>query len=307
MTNSSEYYKEHAYISPNGISSLKQFEDSYDIDFDTEKGKKVVYDEFYDYFNSGDEITLHLGSDGFYFLKDDVYFANIDYSQNSLGDEIVGKFYIIVSKSKNAIISFMTVCSSDKGDEEIFNLLKTIEIYDYEDEDDNSIYDKDLYDMLDSLSNWNRYSDLREGDLGTRLNINGEWRILSNSETSWEFRNGEFWWRKSYNDLDDNYWYGTTEILTGKKGLKRAGIEESRMDYIISNSSYKLTEDNFYTIIFTPTKIISGGIDKSSTNIPEDSTWTFVWILVDHGDEGIEAQVLNVANVDTSYYVKIKD
>ena len=33
----------------------------------------------------------------------------------------------------------------------------------------------------------------------------------------------------------------------------------------------------------------------------------YVWIIVDHGKEGIEGQVLNVSNSSTSYYVKIKD
>ena len=38
----------------------------------------------------------------------------------------------------------------------------------------------------------------------------------------WEFRNGEYWWYKTKDDLTDNYWYGTTEIITGKKGLRKA-------------------------------------------------------------------------------------
>ena len=165
----------------------------------------------------------------------------------------------------------------------------------------------DINTILDSMSNWNRYESLRSGNIGKVLNINGGWRILDDSEEYWEFKNGEFWWYKSVDDLNDNYWYGTTNILTGKEGFKVAGLEESKVDNIISRSGGVITQNDIYTIVLTPTKIISGGIDKSSTNIPDGTKWTYVWILVNHDKEGIEAQVFNSSNSDTSYYVKLND
>ena len=68
----------------------------------------------------------------------------------------------------------------------------------------------------------------------------------------------------------------------------------------------KMKETDFYTTIFTPKKIMSNGEDKSSTNIAGED-WHMVWILVDHGSEGIEAQQLNVKTADTSFFVKVKD
>ena len=89
--------------------------------------------------------------------------------------------------------------------------------------------------------------------------------------------------------------------------MKSVGIDEDKLDIILQQSNGKVTAGDVYTIIMTPKKIISGGKDKSEDNIPEDSEWKFIWILVDHGDEGIEAQVLNVDTADTYYLVKVKD
>lgn len=139
------------------------------------------------------------------------------------------------------------------------------------------------------------------------LEIYGGWKTQSpNAETYWVFDNNEFWWYQSYNDLNDNYWYGKVTIETGREGLKNVGLNESSVDTIIQNSNGKVTDDDIYTLTLTPEKIISGGIDKSSTNIPEDSKWHYVWIVVDYGDEGLEGQVLNVDNGDVTYYQRSK-
>ena len=131
--------------------------------------------------------------------------------------------------------------------------------------------------------------------------------VLSNSEVYWEFKNGKFYFYKSVNDLTDNYWYGTTKILTGKKGFKSIGLDEDKIDNIVSKSNGLVSYNDIYTIICTPTKIISGGVDKSDTNIPKDFKLNYVWIIVDHGEDGIEAQVMDIDSYDTSYYVKISD
>ena len=107
--------------------------------------------------------------------------------------------------------------------------------------------------------------------------------------------------------MTDNYWYGTTKILTGKKGFKSIGLDEDKIDNIVSKSNGLVSYNDIYTIICTPTKIISGGVDKSDTNIPKDFKLNYVWIIVDHGEDGIEAQVMDIDSYDTSYYVKISD
>ena len=151
------------------------------------------------------------------------------------------------------------------------------------------------------------YADLRKENISHNKTINGGWRILNDSEVYWVFKNNEFWWYKSVNDLNDNYWYGTTEIITGKDGLKKAGLSEDKIDTIIKQSNGNVTEDDVYTIVCTPKQMISAGQDQSSINIPADVAWTYIWVVVDHGMEGIEAQVLNMQEYENSYYVKIND
>ena len=236
-------------------------------------------------------------------LKDDIYYATYNYSFNSTG-ELKGKYYLIISKGKNTVLSFLTNADQEYLSElnpAVLALLKTIDI-------DKQITDETtIGDTLNSLSSWNRYPELRANATGRKKTIYGEFRTLSDSPTYWIFKNGEFWWYKSEEDLKDNYWYGSITVKTGKAGMKSVGLDGDKLDTILKQSNGKVTAGDVYTIVMTPKIIISDGEDKSEDNIPEDSKWKFIWIIVDHGDEGIEAQVLNVDTGDTYYLVKVKD
>ena len=305
-----EYKNSKSYFLQLGVSALS---DSLS-DFDTDSGKEKLYNLFYDFWNGESEnLKIYNASGGFDKLTDDIYYATYDYGSSS--DRIKGKYILLVSAEKNAIISFMTNAADnnvEENDEKVIELLKNIEIYEQigikeNTTDDNVIYDDELYNYLDSMSNWNRYAELRTGDLGKVKDINGLWRILAESEMSWKFENGEFWLYESYKDTDDNYWYGTTEIMTGKEGLLSAGLDPDKLDKMMLQSNGQVTEDDVYIIICTPTKIISDGVDKSDTNIPEGTTLDFIWVLIDHGEEGIEAQIGNITTGQIYYFVKIAD
>lgn len=310
-----KYKNESSFLIPVGKSPLSGSISN----FDTTSGQKELYQIFYDLWNNdvnNSTINIYSGSNGFSKLTDDIYYATYTYGVSAT--QIKGKYILLVSPEKNAILSFMTNASEnvEENDKRAIESLKNINIIKiYEQtstkQDDNSdgnvIYDDELYDFLNSLRNWNAYSELRTGNLGKIKSINGGWRILSDSEVYWKFEDGQFWWYKSLNDLDDNYWYGTTQILIGKAGMAVADIDENKFDAMISNSSGKITENDVYTIVCTPTKFILNGVDKSNTDILEGITWTYICVLVDHGTEGIEAQVLDPINADIKYYVKIAD
>lgn len=311
-----EYQYDESYLVPIGTSTLTKYTDYLNCDFEKLSCQNELYDIFYDNWNSQlseSSLYLYKTDSQFHILNDDIYYATFDYGKSS--NDLRGKYYLLAIQNKDVLLSFMTNSSSDKVNilnNEVLELLKEITIYDnisIEDSEsvDNTIQDDELYDMIDSMRNWNMYSDLRQGNLGKVSNISGGWRKLEESEEYWVFRNGEFWWYQSVNDLNDNYWYGTTQILTGKEGLSKAGLDESKVDTIFSNSNGKINATDIYTMILTPQKIISGGVDKSSTNIPEGTTWTYIWILVDHGNEGIEGQVLNMQTYYASYFVKLED
>ena len=157
----------------------------------------------------------------------------------------------------------------------------------------------------DESLNWNLYKSLRNGEVGYNMDINGTFRILDTNDEGWSFNNGLFYWYKDVDNASDNYWFGKTNILTGKNGLNTLGISESKIEDLVIGSN--VSDENIYAIEFTPNTIISNGIDKSSTNIPENTKWTYVWVLVDHGSEGIEARVLNVDTEKVTYYVKLAD
>lgn len=310
-----KYKNERSFLTPVGSSPLSGSKSN----FDTTSEQEELYQTFYVLWNNdvnNSTINIYGGSNGFSKLTDDIYYATYTYGVSAT--QIKGKYILLVSPEKNVILSFMTNSSEnvEENDKRALELLKNINITKiYEQtstkQDDNSdgnvIHDEELYNFLISLRNWNAYSKLRTGDLGKIKSINGGWRILSDSEVYWKFEDGQFWWYKSLNDLDDNYWYGTTQILIGKAGIALADIEENKFDAMISNSCGKITENDVYTIVCTPTKFILDGVDKSNTDISEDITWIFVCVLIDHGAEGIEAQVLDPINADIKYYVKIAD
>ena len=156
-------------------------------------------------------------------------------------------------------------------------------------------------------TNWQKYSNLRTGELGTTKDLFGGYRILSSTETYWVFRDNEFYQYQSVNNLEDNYWQGTMTVSIGKEEAVAKGIDGSRIDKIINESNGTITENNIYTLTLTPTKIIQGGIDVSETNITDGLIWDYIWIIIDHNEEGIEAQVINLNDDSTSNYVKIND
>ena len=173
-------------------------------------------------------------------------------------------------------------------------------------EQTGGINNPSIGEYLDKLSSWNRSTEMRNGlTLSKERTLTGGWVLLADNPTYWKFEGNKFYWYQSPDVLDNNYWEGTFTLKTGKEGLESVGLEGSKMDIITNNSAGTVTEADVYSLVLTPEKIISGGEDKTSTNLTPGTTWKFVWILVDHGDEGIEAQVLNVMNSDATYYVKV--
>lgn len=303
-----EYKYQNSYFIPIGKSTLTEYTNNLNCDFDENECRKSLYNIFYDNWNTdmlSKNLHLYKDSNLFKHLKDDIYYAKYDYGTSE--SNLTGNNYLIISKSKDVILSFMSNAKSKKLkllDDEIIKLLKNIKIDDQS--NSNIIEDDETYGLLDSMNNWNRYSNLRSGTLGKKLTINGGWRKLDDSEEYWKFKDGKFWWYKSVNNLNDNYYYGTTKIATGLEGLKSVGLTEENLKNVLSSANGKVSQNDIYAIICTPTKLISDGQDKSST-ISEEAKLKEVWIVINHNDEGIEGQTLNLNTYGTSYYVKIED
>ena len=291
-------------FAPIGISA---FDAGFSCDFDDKSCKDKVYSDFYDMWNEElikNSLVLIKNNTSFEVLVDDINIAYYDYGKDE--KNLRGRYYLIVSKDKNVLISFIsnTNKSIESVDDEIREMLKTLDIS--KKELTNAAKEREIAETLDTMSNWNVYSSKRNNSNISRVKgIEGGWRLLSDSDTYWTFNNGEFYWYKDYKNLNDNYWYGTYTYLTGKEGLKSVGIDESKLDTIIKQSNGRITADDVYALVLTPQKIISDGQDKTSTNLQSGTLWKLVWIIVDHGNDGIEAQVLNVNSADTNYYFKV--
>ncbi len=301
------YDEDDGYLVPIGKSALGDTTANY------ERDKDSIYRNFKNLWSKeGKENNLYIysGSETFLTLTESIDYATYTYGTSQTN--IKGKYILLISEEQNAILSFMTNGSDDIDElnEAALELLKTIEIDKQVSKNpvsENTVYDDDLSSALNQLSNWNRYKSLRQGTLGNKKDITGGWRILSDATDYWTFKNGEFYWYQNASVLTDNYWQGTYTITSGRAGLLAAGLDSSKIDKIISDSKGQITENDIVTITGIPKKLIINGVDKSSENITAESKITLIWIMVGHGTEGIEGQVLNLNNYSTSYYVKLTD
>lgn len=288
------YNNDDITVLPVGSSALDETAKAAGADFSTISGKMKLYSAFREYWGKTDNITG--GSGSFNLLTDDMYYAYMKYTKGSVS----GSFYLIADEDNNVLLSFNVASAKGKDvDGEALLLFKNLNV--------TTLYDDELANSLEQMSNWNRYKDVRTGvTLGKKKVLTGGWQVLSaGGEAYWVFKGNEYWWYKSYKDLNDNYWYGTVQVYRGKEGYKKVGLDPEKIDETLARNK-NMKETDFYTTIFTPKKVIVDGEDKSSTNI-QGEDWHMIWILIDHGKEGIEAQQLNVKNSETAYFVKVKD
>ena len=143
------------------------------------------------------------------------------------------------------------------------------------------------YEKPAVVENWNRYPSLRSGSIAKQPVLEGSWRIMGETETCWEFRGSTFRWYRSCNDLEDNYWYGEMEIRDRDESPEEG--------------------DNFYHIVCRPYGVIIDGEDRTSENMDENEEFTVLWLIVDHGAEGIEGLASDTDRREINSYVKIKD
>jgi hypothetical protein len=167
--------------------------------------------------------------------------------------------------------------------------------------------DDETGEILDYLRPWNLYKHLRQGQLGKELTLEGGWRYLGTAKEYYTFRNGEFYWYKDVDNKEDNYYYGTYTFVKGVEGISSLGITSERIDAFKKNLDPNISDDMIYSLVLTPSKLVSNGIDKSNTDTKGGVTWLSVWVLVDHGVDGIEAQVYHADDNQTAYYVKLED
>lgn len=114
---------ENSFMVPVGTSELYSF----GYNFETEAEKKEVYDKLCSKWSTS--VVLSNGSDGFSTLSGDIYYATVDYGASL--DKISGKFYILVSKEDDIILTFMLNAKAEdinKNNEEVLEMLKEIKI-----------------------------------------------------------------------------------------------------------------------------------------------------------------------------------
>ena len=250
----------------------------YDIncDFGDESCQSTVYNNFYEVWIkelSSESMSLFKNDYVFEDVANEIYIAYYNYGKSN--KNLKGRYYVIVSKDMNAVATF------------VLNV-----------DDDLDKTDKAVREMFNTIT----FDKIPPTDKITNETLKGDW--LNVYGDYWKFTDNEFYWYKSKDVLDDNYWYGTYTYEVGEAGLGMFALDTEKLNKIVTQSEGTVKPENVYSITFTPKKIISGGEDKSSSNIPEGTVWKVVWILVDHGEDGWEAQTLNISTEAINYYYR---
>lgn len=126
------------YFRPVGKTNLSQHEN---FNFDTDTEKKQIYDEFYSMYKSNmanQSMDLYNGSDGFNILKENIYYATVDYGKSS--DNLSGRCYILISKDDDIVLSFImnTQKRHSENCDATLEILEKIEITNTSDNNNNS-------------------------------------------------------------------------------------------------------------------------------------------------------------------------
>lgn len=130
-------------------------------------------------------------------------------------------------------------------------------------------------------------------------NIRGNW--VTQNNTSFVFNEDNvFYWYKDSDDLNDNYYKGNMEILRGNEALEDLGISYDRVLDVFIRSEGEIELDDIYSVKLYPTYLISGGVDKTETNIPEGSYFKLLFINM----SDTESQAYNYNSYDTYYMSK---
>lgn len=130
--------------------------------------------------------------------------------------------------------------------------------------------------------------------------IQGVWEIDTGSGAGWKFEEDKFWWVKSIQDFDDNYWYGDIELYSGAEAMEIAGLTDEELETTLPS----IDSENIFVLKLDPEKIISEGEDKTATNMSDATLWTQLWIIEETNGKTLATVVdLNTFRMDT--YTKV--
>lgn len=131
--------------------------------------------------------------------------------------------------------------------------------------------------------------------------LQGTWEIDTGSGAGYKFDGNKFWWVKSIEDFDDNYWYGDVEIYNGAEAMEIAGLTDEEL----KSSLPGLEVENIFMLKLDPEKIITDGEDKTATNMTDKTLWNRLWLLEETKDNVI-AVVIDLETFSIEGYTKVE-
>lgn len=297
--------KEKKYIfslNSKATTPLDELEDYLKCDFNDNNCKFTFYNFFEKMYEEKNVVNSNM--DNFKELKEDIYFAKYNLIDEDHNSPIM---YILISKKNNAISSIesrrvaLLEDTNIDTDFEILELLKTIEFNTLV-SDKNKLHENEF--ELHRKLKCSEHGSVESEYLGNKKVLDGEWRLISDSEeSSYIFNNGEYYWYKSYKDTSDNYWYGTYEEYNGYDALEKLGITRKEM--------YKITKynpDDVHAIIMTPKKMIMDGVDKSSTIINNEENNKYLFVIDNPMKNKLEGKISRAKSYNSQHhYLKVKD
>ena len=130
--------------------------------------------------------------------------------------------------------------------------------------------------------------------------LQGTWEIDTGSGAGYKFDGNEFWWLKSIEDFNDNYWYGEVEIYSGADAMEIAGLTGEELQ----SSLPGIKPENIFVTKLDPEKIITDGEDKTATNMSDQTLWNRLW-LIEENEANVVAVVIDLETFSMENYTKI--
>ena len=120
--------------------------------------------------------------------------------------------------------------------------------------------------------------NVETGTQKLRKDISGNW--VAQSNVCFQFNtDGTFNWYKSYDDMNDNYYTFTYDVINSREAINALELDYSDVNTIIINSEGKISYDDFFYIKTYPTYAIVDGVEKSESEL-ENLNYEFLFIKV---------------------------
>ena len=275
---------------------LYETEDYLGKTFDTQKGKDAIFESFEDLYTNTAGITAKTKKELTQY-SDKLWYCIFTYDDNA--NAYSGTIFVLVYPDANLIVSANLIGKNTKKiEKEFLNMFDNAIV-------DSVIVDNELYEFTQILDDKKENENKYVNNTGKYdVTLEGEWETTSGSKMGYKFEDGRIYWYQDIYDQSDYYWAGDAKITKGyNKVQKKYGLSEE-FENAIQRQGIKKGQYEVYGVSVNYDELIKDGYNQI-TKSDKEVEFIMIWIIIDNGTDGIEAQTLRINDYDIQYFDKI--